>query len=665
MLGETDRNLARSLCEEQALRRVATLIAEGSADDVALAAVVAEAAELYAPAHVQVVHPAGVATTEARFAVEAPVLVDGTLWGVLVAASDEPLAPSCAARLADFAHLMATAIANGRTRDELRAVAEAQGSLRKVATLVAQDASPQAVFAAVAVEAARILRVGAVSLVKFDADTLIYTKIYGTHGERAAVVDGGTWPIEDCPEGALILQTGQPVRIDDWTFLPGPVAARHREQGFGQCVAAPVHLDGALWGHIAAFGEADDVLPDGSETRLADFTQLMASAIANAQAREHLRSLAEQQGAALRRVATLVGQRASPGMIFDAVAAEASRALRVSRVDVGRCHGDGRVTLLGSTDDLVRSNGRAFSRGGELVTARVRETGSAARIDDWAALPTEAAGVAAREGFRSVVGAPIRVDSTLWGVIVVLAEEPLAAGIETRLTDFTHLVASSVANVQARDNLIASRARIVAASDEVRRRIERDLHDGLQQRLIALGLGLRAARAKSALPADLHDALTDVARGLDDVLEEVRIYSQGLHPPLLSRSGLGPALRTLARRAPIPVALTADGVPRLPEPVETAVYYTVSEALANAAKHSQAPEVTVSVEADAGTVRATIADQGVGGAAIGPGSGLVGLVDRIEALGGRFTLVSPIGQGTRIDIELPLTAQTIGDLPTP
>jgi signal transduction histidine kinase len=598
-------------------------------------------------------------------AVSAPILVDGGLWGHIAAFGEagEILPPGCETRLAEFAQLMETAISNVQARNVLHSLAESQGALRRVATLVAQGAEPRAVFAAVAVEASRILGVGAVSAVSYDPDTELFTKIFGTHGRRSAVPDGGQWGLEDCPEGALILQTGGPVRIDDWSQVPGPVAARHREQGFGQCVAAPVLLDGALWGHLAAFGEADEILPPGSETRLADFTSLMASALSNAQARDELRGLAEQQGAALRRVATLVAQQAPPSTIFNAVAGEASRALQVPRVDVGRCHEDGSVTLLGSTGRSVPKEAHAFSTCGEHVARKVMESGRAARIDDWTTLPVPDADAARAEGFGSVVGTPILVEGSLWGVIVVLADETLRGDTETRLTDFTHLVASSISNVQARNNLIASRARIVTASDQTQRRIERNLHDGIQQRIVALGLNLRALRTGSALPYEVEAGLDDLARDLEGVAEEIRVFSQGLHPALLSRSGLGPSLRALARRSPVAVDLDVTGVSRFPEPIEIAVYYVVSEALANAAKHSQAATVTVTVASDAAAVRATVTDDGVGGAKPGRGSGLIGLVDRVEALGGRFTLESPAGRGTTISIELPHGLQTLDEGP--
>jgi signal transduction histidine kinase len=597
--------------------------------------------------------------------VGAPVKVDGDIWGVIAGLSDqtEVLEPMCEEWLADLAALMAIAIENARRRDDLADLAESQGALRRVATLVAQDGDPQTVFAEVAFEAARILGVGAVSLIRWDAHTQLFTKIFGTHGERAAVVDGGTWPMDECPEGELILKTGRPVRIDDWASLPGPVVALHLERGFGQGVAAPVVLDGAIWGHIAAFGEAGDILAPGAELKLADFTRLMATAIANAQTRAELRGLAAEQGAALRRVATLVSERALPSTVFDAVALEAARALKVRRVDVGRCHDDGSVSLLGSTSPAAVTDNRRFAASGLYVTRRVMALGSAARIDDWTGLSARESSVAVGDGFASVVGAPIWIDGSVWGVIAVLSDAALAEDTETRLTDFTHLVASLIANVQARDDLIASRARIVAASDEARRRIERNLHDGIQQRLVSVALSLREVRGRSSVPSGIRSGLEDVARELEGVLEEIQVFSQGLHPALLSRSGLGPSLKELVRRSPIIVDLDVVG-PRLPEPVETAVYYFVCEALANTTKHGMASEVSITVACAGDSVHVMVGDNGIGGAAVGAGSGLTGLVDRVEALGGRLILESPPGRGTRISAELPIAPPASKELST-
>jgi signal transduction histidine kinase len=595
----------------------------------------------------------------------APIVVDGIVWGFIYAfgEANESFPPGCEGRLAAFTSLMATAISNVEAREELRSLADEQRALRRVATLVAQSADPQEVFEAVAEEASLVLAVGAVSLIRYDAESELFTKMFGTHGERAAVVDGSSWGMPDCPEGALIHQTRLPVRIDDWSTLPGPVAALHRERGFGQTVAAPIIIEGAIWGHIAAFGEAGEILAPDCQYRLADFTNLMASAIANAQGRDELRNLAEKQGAALRRVATLVAQQVPPSEIFDAVAREASNALEVERVGVVRCHADGTVSLLGSAGSPTLTASEIFVSGDPGVVAMVTETGKPARIDDWSAVPGAVGSAARRAVLRSVVGAPIYVDDGIWGVIVVLTNEILPPDAATRLIDFTHLIGSSISNVHARDNLIASRARIVTASDETQRRIERNLHDGIQQRIVALGLSLRALRTGDGAEHDLNEGLDELGRDLDAILEEVRIFSRGLHPALLARGGVGPSLRELARRSPIPATVSVADRTRLPEPVEAAVYYVVSEALANAAKHSQASEVSIAVTFDESLVRATVYDDGVGGAVLTQGSGLIGLVDRVEALGGKLALDSPFRKGTTISIQLPREPRALDERP--
>ena len=203
-------------------------------------------------------------------------------------------------------------------------------------------------------------------------------------------------------------------------------------------------------------------------------------------------------------------------------------------------------------------------------------------------------------------------------------------------------------------DLRESRARVVAASDETRRRIERDLHDGTQQRLVSLGLEIRAAEAMSpAELTELRSQLSRTARGLTEAVEELQEITRGIHPAILSKGGLGPALRTLARRSAIPVELELHTDSRLPEPIEAAAYYVVSEALTNAAKHSRASAVWVEVETHDGGVRIAIRDDGVGGAAPSRGSGLLGLKDRVEALGGRIELDSSSGNGTALRVAIP------------
>jgi signal transduction histidine kinase len=237
--------------------------------------------------------------------------------------------------------------------------------------------------------------------------------------------------------------------------------------------------------------------------------------------------------------------------------------------------------------------------------------------------------------------------------------EPLPRGIEHRLEKFTELLATAIANAQAKSELSASRRRIVTASDAARRRIERDLHDGTQQRLLGIGLGLNAVEGR--LPAEQDDARGVLARlssELDEALAELQSISRGIHPGILSAGGLGPALRTLARRSPVEVELAVETEERFPEAVEVAGYFVASEALANATKHAKASVIRMSLAARNGTIVLSIRDDGVGGADLTQGTGLVGLTDRVEALGGSISVRSRPGEGTQITAELPLAPET-------
>ena len=226
---------------------------------------------------------------------------------------------------------------------------------------------------------------------------------------------------------------------------------------------------------------------------------------------------------------------------------------------------------------------------------------------------------------------------------------------------WAHLLAGMndtiAAFARARADLAASRARIVAASDQARRRIERDLHDGAQQRLVSLGLSLRAAQ-KAVPPGQpgLREELGRLARGTAEILEELREISRGIHPAVLSLGGLGLALKALARRSPVPVKLDVRVQARLPERAEVAAYFVVSEALANVAKHARASVVEVQVEVRDGALAVSISDDGIGGADPSRGSGLIGLTDRVEASGGTISISSHAGAGTQITAELPIAS---------
>jgi signal transduction histidine kinase len=283
-------------------------------------------------------------------------------------------------------------------------------------------------------------------------------------------------------------------------------------------------------------------------------------------------------------------------------------------------------------------------------------------MDSYEHATGELATIVRNRGIRSSLGVPIAVEGGLWGVLIPGrdSDETFPPGTEERVARFAELTATSIANATGRSELIASRARIVTAADEARRRIERNLHDGIQQRLIALSLDLESVR--ETIPPEDRDAclgLDRLSRELEAVHDDLRQLSHGLHPAILSRRGLDAALAALARTSPIPVILRAEIADRQPAPVEIGVYYVVSEALTNATKHSGASALSVSVVAAADSIRATISDDGIGGAEPGAGSGLTGLIDRMAALGGTLEIDSPLGVGTTISAAVPIAGGTV------
>jgi PAS domain S-box-containing protein len=364
----------------------------------------------------------------------------------------------------------------------------------------------------------------------------------------------------------------------------------------------------------------------------------------------------EAEQAALRRVATAVARGGSPDDIFAATVAELHAVVAADATVLLRYEAEGAVTLLAALGESGFELGSRFPLVGESVGAEVRRTGRTARIDDFDHVSGPIPARLRAHGLRSGVGAPIVVDGRLWGVMTCgWTGGPPPQDAEARVAQFTDLVGTAIANAQSRAELLASRSRIVTTADQTRRRIERDLHDGAQQRLVTLTMKLRALDAAAEPPPRaLATGVEEIAAGLDDVLEDLRETARGLHPMMLSRGGLGPALKALGRRSPVPVDLDVRTQERLPEPIEVAAYYVVAEALTNAAKHARASVVRVEAEALDGHLRVSVHDDGVGGANPARGSGLVGLTDRVEALGGKLTLDSPPAAGTTVRIDLPL-----------
>ncbi|MBF8184382.1 DUF4118 domain-containing protein [Nonomuraea sp. K274] len=376
--------------------------------------------------------------------------------------------------------------------------------------------------------------------------------------------------------------------------------------------------------------------------------------------RDELRHIIEEQ-AALRRVATLVARGVSPSELFSAVASEMGRILNVETTAVVRYDQDRTMVYVGSWsargDEYRMPVGSRWPVDEPSVGALVWETGQPARKTDYAATTGEIADWARRRAVACAVGCPIVVEGGMWGVMIAVSSNPdvLPEGVEKRMLEFTELLATAIGNAQAHAQLAESRARVVAAADDTRRRIERDLHDGTQQRLISLGLELRAAEV--GLPpecAEFRHQLSHAVRTVKSVVEELQEVSRGLHPAILSSGGLDPALKMLARRSPVPVELDLHIGRQLAERVEVTVYYVVSEALTNIAKHAHASFAKVSVTAEEGVARLSIRDDGVGNADPSRGSGLIGLTDRVEALGGTLEISSPAGSGTTLLVKIPL-----------
>jgi signal transduction histidine kinase len=373
--------------------------------------------------------------------------------------------------------------------------------------------------------------------------------------------------------------------------------------------------------------------------------------------RDELRLLAEEQ-AALRRVATLVARGVPAPELLDAVAAEASRLLGADATALLRYEADGTATAVGARgepgDEIL--DGARYTLEGSNVSAIVLRTGRPARIDSYEGASGSIAAHLRAQGVHCSVGAPIVVDGRLWGVMVAAwkHDEALSADTEERMAQFTELVATAIANAENRAELAASRARVVATADETRRRIERDLHDGAQQRLTHTVITLKLARR--ALGDDGGPAVELVEEALEHAeraTAELRDLAHGILPAALSRGGLRAGIETLVSRIRLPVSVDATGE-RLPPALEATAYFIVAEALTNVVKHARARSAQVTARLDRGTLRVEVRDDGVGGARLDGSSGLLGLHDRADAMKGELRVDSREGAGTVVAATLPV-----------
>jgi signal transduction histidine kinase len=585
--------------------------------------------------------------------VGAPIIVAGRLWGAILVACTAPesLPADTEARLAAFTELVATAIANGEARRQVQRLADEQAALGRVAKLVARNALSQELFDSVAAEVGGLVGGDFASLFRYEDDAsaagVALWALAGEHPPFPAV-----WSIKAGSLSARVFETRQPVRVESWRAIRRPVAVLVRDQwGVSSSVAIPILVAGRLWGGLGVHSKQEQPLPTDTELRMRNFAELLATAIANTETRTEVTRLARER-AALRRVATMVAHNASQEEVFMKVAQELRFLLGVETAVVQRFEPAEEAIMVrswGKVGDEFRV-GRREGIGEDGVTKLVYETQRPVRIDADERSPTRRA-----LGLRSMVGGPIFVDGRLWGVLAAGTRraEPMVADAEARIAQFGELVATAIANVQARADLSASRARVIATADDERRRMVRDLHDGAQQRLVHTVVTLKLARrALERDPSDAASLLGEALRQARTATNELRDLAHGILPSVLTHAGLRAAAHALASRMSIPVEIDV-AVDRLPEAVEATAYFIVAEALTNVAKHARARRAIVTARLQDDTLLLEIHDDGIGGARA-DGQGLVGLSDRLAVVNGSLRVYSPPDCGTVLAATVPL-----------
>jgi signal transduction histidine kinase/PAS domain-containing protein len=540
---------------------------------------------------------------------------------------------------------------------ELQRLAGEQAALWRVATIVAREASQAEVFTAIAEEIGQLLGTEEIRMLRYEDDRSAV--VVASWGQSTGVLSiGSRLRLEDDSATSRVFRTGQPARIDDYARVDGPIAETARSAALRCAVATPILVEGRLWGAMTAGTNDDEPLPAETEARLGQFTELMATAIANTEARAEVERLAEEQ-AALRRVATLVAEGASPTAVFESVAAEMEGLLDADQVALGRYEPGAEVAIVAyrGPNASRMPPGIRMSLDGDSVMAHVRRTERPARMDY-----AEQVGGPIREFARNIgvhvsVGAPIVVDGRLWGAVQAswIGEEPPPADTEKRMAQFAQLLDTAIANADSRDQLTASRARLLTEGDEARRRVVRDLHDGAQQRLvhtiITLKLAQRAFGDEDGKAASLvGEALEHAQQGNAELRELVH----GILPAVLTHSGLWAGVNAFVARLDLRVGVDVSAE-RFPAEIEASAYFIVAEALTNVVKHAHAERAQVRAFVEDGLLRIEVRDDGIGGADPS-GHGLVGMGDRVTALGGRLEIESPAGGGTLVAATLPLSA---------
>ncbi len=588
-----------------------------------------------------------------------PIVIRGELWGALIVLGRQRgFRQDIEEHLAHFAELAGTAIATTEARQTLRDLADEQAALRRVAELAAHNAPAEQVLQAVASEAAALTGVEFTTLLRYGPEGS--SQILALDGAPDGVAVGMRSP--GTGDGAVqrVWRTARPARIDNLAEMSGvwpQLAARH---GFTASAAVPIVIRGALWGALVAVGRGE-AFPRPIEQHLANFAELAATAVSAADARQELTLLAEEQ-AALRRVAELVARGAVLDEIFRAAATEASTLLGNLSGALLRFEADSAVVVAACNSPVPLGLGVPIDDENNL--GAVRRTARPSRADTFEG--TSLAEIAVAVGVGAGVAVPVVVEGRVWGALTASTPDtPLPEGSEERLTPFAELVAAAIANAENRAKLTASRARVVATADETRRRLQRDVHDGAQQRLVHTIIALKLARdllsAEDPASALLREGLGHAERANSELRDIVR----GILPAALTRGGLRSGLESLLADLALPVDLTVVA-PRLPAHIETTAYFLVAEAMTNVAKHSHANRAMVDVHVEHRTLVIDVRDNGVGGADPAGGTGLTGLFDRVEASDGTLTVTSSAGLGTAIHAEIPipepLAGTTFGDV---
>ncbi|HEY0868777.1 MAG TPA: GAF domain-containing protein, partial [Acidothermaceae bacterium] len=599
-----------------------------------------------------VVGPTSLRLTEIlkiQSSVAVPIFVDDVLWGSATIVSDraKPLPRNTEPRMAEFAALASTSIASAQRRAEVQRLADEQAALRSVATLVATGAEPEQLWERVLADVGELCQANRAQLIRYEDSmtSLSALALWSADGPHEQFAE--RWPVNENTMSGRVAREQTVQRIEDWSSVGGGTAAAIRDRlPVSTSVMAPVFADGSLWGGIAVHSPTGEVLAADTERRVVAFAELVSTAIANATARTEVRRLVDEQ-ATIRRIATLVAQQAPLRDVCQKVAEELGDLLRVEDVRLLRYGRNDDTTVLGSWGLLTEryTVGSTVVISGDVAVARVRSERTLIRLDGYDGLSGEPARLARGAGLTSTIACPIFVGDRLWGALTVASSQPgrILDRVTQLLSDCLDLIATAIRNAEAHESVRASRERIVTATDQARRGFERDLHDGAQQRLVALALELRACENLTAA------ALAATADEVDSILTDLRDLSRGLHPAVLSEGGLPAAVRSLARRCPTPVRLALpDSWPEVNEMVETACYYVVAEALTNVAKHAQARGVDVELTLNDTGVRIVVRDDGVGGASTADGSGLLGIADRVEALGGFMAVASPCEAGTTL-----------------